>query len=112
MGLDDQPYQTPSADDEEPNLDALHRRFAFFVSRKPFRRLTGLVVPRWKRGWNDRAMPSGLFRVRGVRTMATTTPTGGQPQTTMQGSGLFSSLCPPFDPEDDRLDAVGSSEQQ
>ena len=98
MGLDDQPYQTPSADDEEPNLDALHRRFAFFVSRKPFRRLTGLVVPRWKRGWNDRAMPSGLFRVRGVRTMATTTPTGGQPQTTSAGvRAIFKSL-PAFRP--------------
>ncbi len=28
------------------------------------------------------------------------------------GRDVFSSLCPPFDREDNRLDAVGSSEKQ
>ena len=67
-----------------------------------------------------------IFTVQGVRPIFKSfqsTVQGVRPifkpfQSTVQGvkqsrgSDRFSSLCPPFDPEDNRLDAVGSPEKQ
>jgi hypothetical protein len=68
-----------------------------------------------RRSWHVSSADRTLGRGGGEPTTGTFLTDNGGPKrgrSESRGSDAFSRLCPPFDPEDNQLDSVGSSEKQ